>query len=55
MVQMFAEHERALAESTAAAFVPGRDTWRSAGTRLVDVLVGVWSAPVTDEGEPPPR
>ncbi|MEJ2864110.1 TetR/AcrR family transcriptional regulator [Actinomycetospora flava] len=43
LVDVPAERERALAEGTATA----RATWADAATGLVDVLVGVWLAPVT--------
>lgn len=43
LVDVPAERERALAEVTSTA----RATWADAATGLVDVLVGVWLAPVT--------
>jgi AcrR family transcriptional regulator len=49
MVHMCAERERALAEGTPTP----RADWHTAGTGLIDALVGLWLAPVTttDEGE----
>ncbi|MHC1563318.1 TetR family transcriptional regulator [Actinomycetospora sp. C-140] len=43
LVDVPAERERAVAEGTPTA----RATWADAATGLVDVLVGVWLAPVT--------
>lgn len=43
MVHVFAERERAFALGSAA---PG-STWRDAGTGLIDAMVGLWLAPVT--------
>lgn len=43
MVHQDAERERALADGTHTP----RATWDDAATGLVDVLVAVWTAPVT--------
>jgi AcrR family transcriptional regulator len=45
LVHVPAERERALAEGTPTT----RPTWADTATGLVDVLVGVWLAPVTDQ------
>ena len=44
MVHMTSERERALADGTPTP----RPSWRQAGDGLVDAIVGVWLAPVTD-------
>lgn len=46
MVHMVAERERALAEGTPTP----RSTWDEAASGIVDALVGLWTAPVTEEG-----
>lgn len=46
LVHVPAERERALAEGTPTV----RDTWADAATGVIDVLVGVWLAPVTPTG-----
>jgi AcrR family transcriptional regulator len=43
-----ADRERAL---TGGSAVAGR-TWSAAGSGLIDAIVGLWLAPVTEEGEP---
>ena len=43
MVYMCAERERALAEGTPTP----RESWRDAGTGLIDAIVGLWFAAVT--------
>lgn len=43
LVHMLAERERALADGT----VTTRETWAETAEGLVDMLVGVWTAPVT--------
>jgi AcrR family transcriptional regulator len=43
MVHMLAERERALAEGTPTP----RASWHDAGTGLIDAIVGMWQAPVT--------
>jgi AcrR family transcriptional regulator len=45
MVHMLAERERALAEGT----LTPRTSWHDAGTGLIDAIVGMWQAPVTQE------
>lgn len=44
MVHMTAERERALAEGTPTP----RAGWQDAATGLIDALVGLWTAPVTE-------
>lgn len=44
MVHMCAERERALADETPTP----RASWRDAATGLIDAMVGLWLAPVTD-------
>jgi AcrR family transcriptional regulator len=44
VVHMFAERERALAEGTTTT----RSSWHDAATGLIDAIVGLWLAPVTD-------
>jgi AcrR family transcriptional regulator len=44
VVHMFAERERALAEGTPTT----RSSWPGAATGLIDAIVGLWLAPVTD-------
>ncbi|MFK4100326.1 TetR family transcriptional regulator [Streptomyces sp. NPDC019531] len=44
IIQMCAERERALALGTATP----RPSWSAAATGMVDAIVGVWTAPVTD-------
>ncbi|ALE74192.1 MULTISPECIES: TetR/AcrR family transcriptional regulator [unclassified Pseudonocardia] len=46
LVHHFAERERALAEGLPTP----RSSWADAATGLVDVLVGVWTAPVSPAG-----
>lgn len=45
LVHMLGERERALAENTPTP----RATWHDAGTGLIDALVGLWQAPVTND------
>ena len=45
LVHVFAERERALAEGTATP----RASWHDAATGLIDGLVGMWLAPVSEE------
>jgi AcrR family transcriptional regulator len=47
MVHMIAERERALAEGTPTP----RASWHEAGTGLIDAIVGLWLAPVTQTRE----
>jgi AcrR family transcriptional regulator len=48
MVHMLADRERALADGNPTP----RASWREAGTGLIDAIVGMWLAPVTqDDGE----
>lgn len=51
MVHMTAERERALAEGTPTP----RATWQDAANGLIDALVGLWTAPVTQRPAPGPR
>lgn len=51
MVHQFAERERALADGLHTP----RATWDDAATGLVDVLVAVWTAPVSTSGAPGPE
>jgi AcrR family transcriptional regulator len=44
MVHVSAERERALAEGTPTP----RATWHDAATGLIDAIIGLWLAPVTD-------
>jgi hypothetical protein len=45
-----ADRERALAKGAAVA---SRTSWQAAGTGLIDAIVGMWLAPVTQaDGEP---
>jgi AcrR family transcriptional regulator len=45
LVHMIAERERALAENTPTP----RASWHDAATGLIDALVGLWLAPVTND------
>jgi AcrR family transcriptional regulator len=45
LVHMIAERERALAENTPTP----RATWRDTASGLIDALVGLWLAPVTND------
>jgi AcrR family transcriptional regulator len=45
LVHVFAERERALAEGTSTP----RSSWHDAATGLIDALVGMWLAPVSEE------
>jgi len=45
LVHMIAERERALAENSPTP----RATWHDAATGLIDALVGLWRAPVTND------
>jgi AcrR family transcriptional regulator len=45
LVHVFAERERALAEGTPTP----RSNWHDAATGLIDALVGMWLAPVSEE------
>ena len=45
LVHVFAERERALAEGTPTP----RSSWHDAATGLIDALVGMWLAPVSEE------
>jgi AcrR family transcriptional regulator len=47
MVHMCAERERALAEGTPTP----RATWHDAATGLIDAIVGLWLAPVSQDGQ----
>jgi AcrR family transcriptional regulator len=47
MVHMCAERERALAEGTPTP----RATWHDAATGLIDAIVGLWLAPVSQAGQ----
>jgi AcrR family transcriptional regulator len=47
MVHMLAERERALAEGTPTR----RSSWKEAATGLIDAIVGLWLAPVTQTKE----
>jgi AcrR family transcriptional regulator len=45
LVHVFAERERALADGTSTP----RSSWHDAATGLIDALVGMWLAPVSEE------